>query len=114
MTARPFTVAGLHAALLDLGATPDAVAENLTAGGHRGVPGSPGGDPVARYLAAAYPAGTVSVTGMYAEVQVDDLDVDGGFTAVHVSLPEPVRRFVARFDAHQYPQLVEAPVGATP
>lgn len=98
MTIYPFTTEGLSGALAALGGTPGQVADTLLDLGHRGNPNCDSSCPVALYLRDLWPDAACSVTEdpapgrLVAEVWFDTT------RCVQAPLPEPVERFVRRFD----------------
>jgi hypothetical protein len=101
------------ALLTGLGSTPDEVAAALRATGAQGTPKSNRTCPVALYLTAVTGADprvrsvTVGPCSLLIAVASRDLRPAG---RLMVQLPKPVRRFVAAFDAREYPANIREPV----
>lgn len=97
--------ARVTAALAELGDTPDAVADRLRALDCKGSRGSESMCPVALYLARIDGRWVAEITTS-AWVQYDD--AAGELTQyVDVALPDPVERFVYRFDTGVYLDLCD-------
>jgi hypothetical protein len=88
-----------------LGDSEDQVAQRLEAAGVRGRPGSGRGCAIAVYLSAVVAADR-RVESVLVSTERVFLKLDGRRLHLGVSLPKPLRRFVADFDHHRYPALV--------
>jgi hypothetical protein len=94
-TTRPLTTDELTAALNALGDTPDHVADTLFRNGHRGHRGCDTSCPVAQYLTAVFPTAVdISVDTVEAIMFPPNSD-----DSINVTIPEPVREFIYRFDS---------------
>jgi len=104
------TTAGL---LAELGDSPDEVAETLRATGVRGVPRDNRSCAVALYLSALVGSEPRirSVTVGHCSLTINLVAPSDSRPAgrLQVQLPKPVRRFVAAFDARQYPMVAQEP-----
>lgn len=102
----PATTQGLRAALEALGADADAVAQTLADGRHRGLRDNCAACPTAVYLLAVIDGvARVNVSRRFAAICIDpglDPTIE---PSARVSLPQPVRDFIDRFDDYSYPQL---------
>ncbi len=111
-----FTAEGLTALLVGLGASGDAVAATLTAGGWRGLRDQCADCPVAVRIKAAYGRHVhVEVSQVQVSVERDVWIDEGhgmGYTAhqtVVVETPDPVADFIGDFDSrHRYSHLEAA------
>jgi hypothetical protein len=99
--------------LRQLGDSPDEVADALRRSGVRGVPRSNRSCAIALYLAALLGSDTRvrSVRVGHCSLQLALATGPEHRPAGHltVQLPKPVRRFVAAFDAHEYPDILREP-----
>ncbi len=99
-----------NALLSDLGHSPDEVAASLQAAGVEGVRKDNRSCAVALYLSAQMgsEAEVRSVTVGHCSMQITLVAPRDSRPAgrLHIQLPKPVRRFVAAFDAGQYPTIV--------
>jgi hypothetical protein len=104
----PFTEDGVLAALRALGSTVADVRQNLGALGIKGRTDDEGHCVVANYLKAAVGAEGASVWDVDCTLTRDYI-VDGevGIEDVIVDTPDHVGAFVIRFDAEDYPELIE-------
>lgn len=95
--------------LAGLGCSPDEVAVTLEAAGVHGVPKSNQSCAIALYLTALMgsDSGVRSVAIGPCSLVMEIISPPDGRPAgrLLVQLPKPVRRFVAAFDAQQYPML---------
>ncbi|MGH9294242.1 MAG: hypothetical protein ACRD0B_02830 [Acidimicrobiales bacterium] len=91
--------------LVGLGGSPSKVAAHLDGLGVKGKPACLGGCPVARFLSAIV-ASEPRVRRVRVFRRVAVVSQKRGLPWVVVALPEPVRTFVAAFDAGVFPQLV--------
>lgn len=97
----PLTQEGVAAALAALGSTPAAVAARLIERGHFGIPGDCTDCPVVHYLEVAFPqAHRVTVS----EGAVAVYPAPGSNALVALT-PEPVARFIERFDRDDFQEL---------
>ncbi len=97
--------------LSELGRSPDEVAASLHAFGVEGVPKDNRSCAVALYLSAQMgsEAEVRSITVGHCSMQITLVARDARPAGrLHIQLPKPVRRFVAAFDAGQYPTIVRA------
>jgi hypothetical protein len=98
-----------HQLLAGLGGSPDEVAVTLEAAGVHGVPRSNQSCAIALYLTALMgsDSGVRSVAIGPCSLVMEIISPPDGRPAgrLLVQLPKPVRRFVAAFDAQQYPTL---------
>ncbi|MGD0311369.1 MAG: hypothetical protein ABSC90_02810 [Acidimicrobiales bacterium] len=99
--------------LAGLGSSPDEVAVTLESAGVQGVPKSNQACAIALYLRALMEAdsGVRSVAIGPCSLVMEIITPPDGRPAgrLVVQLPKPVRRFVAAFDAQQYPMLTRPP-----
>jgi len=100
--------------LAELGDSPDEVAETLRATGVRGVPRDNRSCAVALYLSALVGSepSIRSVTVGHCSLTINLVAPRDSRPAgrLQVQLPKPVRRFVAAFDARQYPTVTREPL----
>jgi hypothetical protein len=103
--------------LAELGDSPDAVAETLRATGVQGVPRDNRSCAVALYLSALVGSEPRirSVTVGHCSLTINLVALADSRPAgrLQVQLPKPVRRFVAAFDARQYPMVTREPLDET-
>lgn len=96
--------------LAELGESPDEVAETLRATGVRGVPRDNRSCAVALYLSVLVGSEPRirSVTVGHCSLTINLVALPDSRPAgrLQVQLPKPVRRFVAAFDARQYPMVI--------
>jgi len=95
--------------LAELGDSPDKVAETLRVTGVRGVPRDNRSCAVALYLSALVGSEPRirSVAVGHCSLTINLVAPDSRPAGrLQVQLPKPVRRFVAAFDARQYPMVV--------
>jgi hypothetical protein len=99
-----------RALLNDLGDSPDRVAASLQAAGVQGVPKDNRSCAVALYLSAQMgsEADVRAITVGHCSMLITLVDPHDSRPAgrLHVQLSKPMRRFVASFDAMQYPKIV--------
>jgi hypothetical protein len=104
--------------LAGLGGSPDEVAVTLEAAGVHGVPKSNQSCAIALYLTALMGSdcGVRSVAIGPCSLVMEIISPPDGRPAgrLLVQLPKPVRRFVAAFDAQEYPMLTRQHGGDTP
>jgi hypothetical protein len=104
--------------LLELGDTPDRVAASLEAAGVRGVPKDNRSCAVALYLSAQMgtEAEVRAVTVGHCSMLITLVNPDDSRPAgrLLVQLSKPMRRFVAAFDALEYPMIVRGDGGDAP
>jgi hypothetical protein len=84
----------------NLGDTPDTIAAALRAGGHVGNRNHATSCPVAQYLAGRFPCSRVG----YGVIQVF---IPGKQVPIEITMPMAISLFVRRFDAGEYPDLVD-------
>ncbi len=118
MPESPTPVAKLTTALVDLGTTPDAVADTLLLHGVTGVRSNGGECPITRWVKRQVPEVAHLFTCVVPwgddNLWIDDKFVIGqiGGAAVTIRLPVAVEDFIVDFDRGVYPWLVEAPAVA--
>lgn len=109
---RPAVRHSVRSLLDELGHTEAEVSQSLRDAGVSGTRGDPRECAIARYLGAVVGA-EPGISGVSVGRTVLWLSRRGMRPAVRVTLPVPVRRFVAAFDAGVHPELERCPVAAS-
>lgn len=108
----PFSDEGLAQALAWLGASEDAIAARLTAGGWRGPKDDCEHCPVANFLLATFAADRVEVNQLGVSVEREvriftDSDLDVQQQTIVAETPNAVADFIGDFDSGNYPDLIK-------